>query len=72
MFELKVILQEEVEIVEGDVHSEIAAIELQLFQSFGCATEGVLFDFIRDLLGSVSEEDAGVGIAAAHFGAEAL
>ena len=65
-------LEEEGEILIGDVHVRVAALGLVLLHRGLAPAEGVLVDLGLDLLGAVRQEDGGVGVGRGHLGLRPL
>ena len=65
-------LEEEGEILIGDVHVRVAALGLVLLHRGLAPAEGVLVDLGLDLLGAVRQEDGGVGVRGGHLGLRPL
>ncbi len=70
--QLIIIIQEEAQILETDIHVWIAAQSPVLFFCLLSSGETMLIDFILDLPNRVCHKNTGVGIRGAHLGLRTL
>jgi len=70
--ELVVILEEETEVLVGNVNVWVASIQFVQLHSFSSSREGVLVDLVLDLVWGVGHVDGGVLVTRTHLGVVSL
>jgi hypothetical protein len=67
LFELLIVLEEESEVLVGDIDVEICSVLLMFFKSGTSSRESVFIDFLLDVLVRVGQEDRRGWVAGSHL-----